>query len=214
MVTCQLIVLVRRVTVWQVPLTDDGVCEGGLLLFACGDGRLMHVQRRVGSILAHDGDAVHGVTRLVKGIRCRLQRTGPAVSRSCSQPIAAHYVTNHLVSSHACFALARYGLYALRGRSSATHVSPSPDMPQNVAASVWQCDASSNRLQVQSVTRVFSHSANGGDDYFVLCLLSSSRRLLSPSHFECSSVQRAIDAAWIALCSSYDTRSRCQSGGT
>ena len=31
----------------------------------------MHVQRRVGSIMAHDGDAVHGVTRLVKGIRCR-----------------------------------------------------------------------------------------------------------------------------------------------
>ena len=97
---------------------------------------------------------------------------------------------------------------------TATHVSPPPDMPHNVAASVWQCDASSNRLQVQSVTRVFSHSANGGDDYFVLCLLSSSRRLLSPSHFECSSVQRAIDAAWIALCSSYDTHSRCQSGGT
>jgi hypothetical protein len=52
-----------------VPLTDDGACEGGLLLFACSDGRLMHVQRRVGSIMAHDGDAVHGVTRLVKGIR-------------------------------------------------------------------------------------------------------------------------------------------------
>jgi len=30
----------------------------------------MHVQRRVGSIMAHDGDAVHGVTQLVKGIRC------------------------------------------------------------------------------------------------------------------------------------------------
>ena len=116
---------------------------------------------------------------------------------SCSQPIAAHYVTNHLVSSHACFALARYGMYALRARSSATHVSPPTDMPHNVAASVWQCDASSNRLQVQSVTRVFSHSANGGDDYFVLCLLSSSRALLSSSHFERSWVQRAIDAAWM-----------------
>jgi hypothetical protein len=55
----------------QVPLSDDGACEGGLLLFACPDGRLLHVQRRVGSIMAHDGDAVHGVTQLVKGIRCR-----------------------------------------------------------------------------------------------------------------------------------------------
>ena len=63
-------------TVAQVPLTDDGACEGGLLLFACSDGRLMHVQRRVGSIMAHDGDAVHGVTRLVKGIRCRLLTGG------------------------------------------------------------------------------------------------------------------------------------------
>jgi hypothetical protein len=33
-----------RETIWQVPLTDDdGACEGGLLLFACEDGRLMHV---------------------------------------------------------------------------------------------------------------------------------------------------------------------------
>ena len=60
-------------TVAQVPLTDDGECEGGLLLYACSDGRLVHVKRRVGSIMAHDGDAVHGVTQLVKGIRCRLR---------------------------------------------------------------------------------------------------------------------------------------------
>ena len=53
----------------QVPLTDDGCCEGGLLLFACSDGRLLHVQRRIGSLMAHDGDAVHGVTQLVKGVR-------------------------------------------------------------------------------------------------------------------------------------------------
>ena len=58
----------------QIPLTDDGACEGGLLLFAGCDGQLTHVQRRVGSIMAHDGDAVHGVTRLVKGIRCRADR--------------------------------------------------------------------------------------------------------------------------------------------
>jgi hypothetical protein len=54
----------------QVPLTDDGACEGGLLLFALPDGLLLHVQRRVGSLMAHDGDAVHGVTQLVKGVRC------------------------------------------------------------------------------------------------------------------------------------------------
>ena len=39
-------------------------------------------------------------------------------------------------------------------------------------------------------------------DYFVLCLLSSSRPLLSSSHFERGWVQRAIDAACITVCSS------------
>lgn len=38
-------------------------------MFACSDGRLVHVQRRAGAILAHDGDAVHAVTALVKGTR-------------------------------------------------------------------------------------------------------------------------------------------------
>ena len=54
---------------FQVPLTDDGACQGGLLVFACDDGRLVHAKRRTGNILAHDGDAVHGVTALVKGVR-------------------------------------------------------------------------------------------------------------------------------------------------
>ena len=54
---------------FQVPLTDDDACQGGLLVFACSDGRLVHTRRRQGNILAHDGDAVHGVTALVKGIR-------------------------------------------------------------------------------------------------------------------------------------------------
>ena len=88
----------------QIPLTDDGSCEGGQLLFACSDGRLMHVQRRVGSIMSHDGDAVHGVTRLVKGIR--------------------------------------YGLYALRGRLSAT-LPPPPHIAE--ASKVSQSD----KLQVR-----------------------------------------------------------------
>ena len=56
-------------TLAQVPLSDDGACEGGLLLFAGSDGHLAHVHRHAGSIMAHDGDAVHGVTQLVKGIR-------------------------------------------------------------------------------------------------------------------------------------------------
>ena len=56
-------------SVFQVPLTDDGACQGGLLVFACDDGRLVHAERRTGNILAHDGDAVHGVTALVKGVR-------------------------------------------------------------------------------------------------------------------------------------------------
>ena len=50
-------------------MTDDGSCEGGLLVFACSDGRLVHTQRLTGAILAHDGDAVHAVTALVKGTR-------------------------------------------------------------------------------------------------------------------------------------------------
>lgn len=53
----------------QVPLTDDGARQGGLLVFACDDGRLVHAKRSMGNILAHDGDAVHGVTALVKGVR-------------------------------------------------------------------------------------------------------------------------------------------------
>ena len=61
--------MMKKMTVHQVPLTDDGACEGGLLLFALSDGQLMHVQRHAGSIMAHDGDAVHDVTQLVKGTR-------------------------------------------------------------------------------------------------------------------------------------------------
>jgi hypothetical protein len=72
------------VAVAQVPLTDDGACEGGVLLFACPDGRLMHVQRRVGSIMVHDGDAVHGVTQLVKGIRCRARVAAAVDATRCS----------------------------------------------------------------------------------------------------------------------------------
>ncbi len=53
----------------QVPLADDGSCTGGRLLFAGPDGALVTVPRGAGRILAHDGDAVHGVTRLTAGTR-------------------------------------------------------------------------------------------------------------------------------------------------
>jgi hypothetical protein len=200
-VTCQLIVLVRRETVWQVPLTDDGSCEGGLLLFACEDGRLMHVQRRVGSILAHDGDAVHGVTRLVKGVRCRLQRAGTAVMQTanccslcCERPCFISHVLC-LPPGMACT------LFAGDRQRHTCCLPPT-------SRTMWRdlgCIAMHHQTgcRCKSVTRAFLHSANGGDDYFVLCLLWLSRRLLSSSHFECSSVQRAIDAACFA-------RSRCQ----
>jgi hypothetical protein len=53
----------------QVPLNHDSCCVGGRLLFACTDGKLLLAQRREGHILVHDGDAAHGVTRLIKGVR-------------------------------------------------------------------------------------------------------------------------------------------------
>lgn len=58
----------------QVPLSDDAACVGGRLVFVDGGGgggelRLRTVARRAGAVLAHDGDAVHGVTRLVAGTR-------------------------------------------------------------------------------------------------------------------------------------------------
>lgn len=53
----------------QVPLNHDSSCVGGRLLVACADGKLMLAQRRQGHVLVHDGDAAHGVTRLIEGVR-------------------------------------------------------------------------------------------------------------------------------------------------
>ena len=53
----------------QIPLTHDSACVGGHLLFACTDGRLISAKRSEGHLLVHDGDAVHGVTTLVAGLR-------------------------------------------------------------------------------------------------------------------------------------------------
>ena len=38
-------------------------------MFACTDGRLISAKRAEGHPLVHDGDAVHGVTTLVAGVR-------------------------------------------------------------------------------------------------------------------------------------------------
>ena len=54
----------------QVPLSDDGDCVGGRLLFASeARGALEPVPRRAGVALAHDGGEPHGVTALVSGTR-------------------------------------------------------------------------------------------------------------------------------------------------
>ncbi len=77
----------------QVPLADDSACQGGMLVFAGIDGRLVHVTRRVGNLLAHDGDAVHGVTALVTGIRlaAALGAWGwQVLAALLAQPITSH----------------------------------------------------------------------------------------------------------------------------
>lgn len=53
----------------QVPLSGDDACVGGRLVVLGPDGRLHCPTRRVGALLAHDGDVVHGVTRLDAGVR-------------------------------------------------------------------------------------------------------------------------------------------------
>ena len=56
----------------QIPLSDDAACVGGRLVFAFPDGRVTLVHRKPGVLLAHDGDVVHGVTRLTAGVRYSL----------------------------------------------------------------------------------------------------------------------------------------------
>jgi predicted 2-oxoglutarate/Fe(II)-dependent dioxygenase YbiX len=53
----------------HVPLSDDDTCEGGLLLFVQANDTIVHPKRRAGTVLAHDGRLVHGVTKLVRGVR-------------------------------------------------------------------------------------------------------------------------------------------------
>jgi hypothetical protein len=56
----------------QIPLRDDASCVGGRLVLAHPDGSVTMAQRRAGHVLAHDGDIVHGVTRLAAGTRYAL----------------------------------------------------------------------------------------------------------------------------------------------
>ena len=53
----------------QVPLSADGECTGGRLIFAGSDGKLLEVERVRGALLAHGSYVVHGVTRLLRGVR-------------------------------------------------------------------------------------------------------------------------------------------------
>jgi ubiquitin-large subunit ribosomal protein L40e len=53
----------------QVPLADDSTCEGGRLVFLGANGAVSQPERRAGVPHAHDGCAVHGVTKLTKGVR-------------------------------------------------------------------------------------------------------------------------------------------------
>ena len=52
----------------QVPLGDVG-CVGGKLVYVLPDGVVVSPPRSPGVGLAHHGDVVHGVTRLVGGVR-------------------------------------------------------------------------------------------------------------------------------------------------
>ena len=53
----------------QVPLSSGEEAQGGQLLYALSSGALLAPQRAVGSVVAHHGDVVHGVTRLLGGTR-------------------------------------------------------------------------------------------------------------------------------------------------
>ena len=53
----------------QVPLSSGEEAQGGQLLYALSSGALLAPQRTVGSVVAHHGDVVHGVTRLLGGMR-------------------------------------------------------------------------------------------------------------------------------------------------
>ncbi len=102
----------------QVPLTDDFAREGGLLVFACNDGRLVHARRRMGAILAHDGDAVHGVTALVKGTRLVAREEGASI---CSYLLMLQVDNLHFCPDCLMLASCTGCSHAQRSNSS-THV--------------------------------------------------------------------------------------------
>lgn len=53
----------------QVPLSGDGECDGGRLFYLLPSGEVRMADRVRGRMLAHDGDVVHGVTALTRGVR-------------------------------------------------------------------------------------------------------------------------------------------------
>jgi hypothetical protein len=53
----------------QVPLSDDSACEGGRLVFLHANGEMEFPKRVAGGLVMHDGDIVHGVTALRRGVR-------------------------------------------------------------------------------------------------------------------------------------------------
>ena len=101
--------------VLQVPLTDDGARQCGLLVFACDDGRPVHAKRSMGNILAHDGDAVHGVTALVKGViliaRFSIFVSFPSLPIIFLQSSSRHFLIFILTPAR------MYGLFVLRARN-------------------------------------------------------------------------------------------------
>ena len=105
----------------QIPLTDDGSCKGGQLLFACSDGQLMYVQRCVGGIMAQCGmmatpcAAPHDSSRArVLGIRCgvavrhAVTKTADATNRCVA--ITERPKVLPLLSLTRALPLRRYGL--------------------------------------------------------------------------------------------------------
>ena len=68
----------------QVPLSTDKEGNGGQLVFLLGSGAVQLASRQAGWALGHNGDAVHGVTRLMAD-----RRYGLFVLRARSSDVAA-----------------------------------------------------------------------------------------------------------------------------
>jgi hypothetical protein len=138
----------------------------------------MHVQRRVGSIMAHDGDAVHGVTQLVNGIRCR-QLAGNECAANCSPIFLQTRLLPYVIIYTNTILAPRYGLCTLRSRSPATRVPLFPPLLLGVKGGEG---THSDRQQVFSA----------------FCVAENPQKIdvsLLSSDCKCRLYPRAIDAA-------------------